>query len=195
MDLDEIKKNKGENIVKLLDVNNFSNGYYKYESYFVNDEVFKKIKNNPLFIRTVDTGKWSGRIGIYNVKDVFGVDWILVTKNRYRTHPIQIFFMPEIPMEDLDLLKNYFNLMLEYLRDITDSEFMTTFKYSNCSYIRKYLGLSQAKELLETFPVHIFSIEQKRVLKALIEQKNIEGLKDILHNLKKNKEQLKLFNL
>ncbi len=189
--LEEVKKNKGKNPVKLLDVNNFSNGYFKFDTYFVNDKLYKKIKNNPLFVRTLDTGGWEGRVGIYNVKEIFGVDGILVTKEKYRTHPIQIFISPEISKDDLILLKNYFNLMLEYFRDITDSEFLTTFKYSNSSYIRKYLGLSQVKKLIETFPVHIFSPEQKSILKILIEQKNIEKIKEILLNL--NKRDMTLF--
>jgi len=84
--------------------------------------------------------------------------------------------------------------MLEYFRDITDSEFLTTFKYSNSDYIRKYLGLSQTKKLLETFPVHLMSNEQKNILKILIEQKNIEGIKDVLLNLNRKVEnQIMLF--
>jgi hypothetical protein len=145
-------------------------------------------------VRTLDTGGWGGRSGIYNVKEVFGVDGVVVTKEKYRTHPIQIFITPELSEEDLVLLKNYFNLMLEYFRDITDSEFLTTFKYSNSDYIRKYLGLSQTKKLLETFPVHTIPKDQKKILKILIEQKNIEGIKDILLILNKKVEnQITLF--
>jgi hypothetical protein len=73
--------------------------------------------------------------------------------------------------------------MLEYFRGITDSEFLTTFKYSNSDYIRKYLGLSQTKKLLETFPVHFIPKEEKKMLKTFIEQKDIENIKDILLNL------------
>jgi len=152
------------------------------------------LNNNPLFVRTLDNGGWEGRAGIYNVKEIFGVNGIIVTKEKYRTHPIQIFITPELSEEDLVLLKNYFNLMLEYFRDITDSEFLTTFKYSDSNYIRKYLGLSQTKKLLETFPVHIIPKDQKKILKILIEQKNIEGIKDILLSLNiKAENQLTLF--
>jgi hypothetical protein len=145
-------------------------------------------------VRTLDTGGWDGRAGVYNVKETFGVDGIVVTKEKYRTHPIQLFITPELSEEDLVLLKNYFNLILEYFRDITDSEFLTTFKYSNSNYIRKYLGLSQAKKLLETFPVHLMSQSQKKILRILIDQKNIEGIKDILLSLNKKVEnQITLF--
>lgn len=192
--LDEVEKNKGSKEVKLLDANSFSNGYYAVNTYLVNERLYKKLQNNPLFVRTLDTGRWEGRAGIYNVKEMFGVDGIVVTKEKYRTHPIQIFITPELCSDDLTLLKNYFNLMLEYFRDITDSEFLTTFKYSNSEYVRKYLGLSQTKKLLETLPVHLMTAEQKQILKVLIEQKNIEGIKDILLNLnKKVKSQITLF--
>jgi len=192
--MDEIERNKGKIPIKLLDVNNFSNGYFGFNTYTVNQKLYNRLKNNPLFVRTLDTGSWDGRAGVYNVQEIFGVDGILVTKEKYRTHPIQIFITPELTSEDLLLLKNYFNLMLEYFRDITDSEFLTTFKYSTSDYVRKYLGLSQTKKLLETFPVHLISPEKKKILKILIEQKNIEVIKDILINLNKKVEnQIKLF--
>jgi len=194
LDIDEIEKNKGRNPVKLLDVNSFSNGHFKFDTFKVNEKLYHKIKNNPLFVRTLDTGGWEGRAGIYNVQEVFGVDGIVVTKEKYRTHPIQIFILPELSRNDLFLLKNYFNLMLEYFRDITDSEFLTTFKYSNSDYIRKYLGLSQTKKLLETFPIHLISGEKKNILKILIEQKNIEEIKNVLLGTNKIVEsQIKLF--
>jgi len=193
--LDEVEKNKGQIEVKLLDVNNFSNGCFKFNTYLVNEKLYNKLKNNPLFVRTLDTGKWDGRVGIYNIKETFGVDGIIVTKEKYRTHPIQIFIVPELSEEDLVLLKNYFNLILEYFRDITNSDFLTTFKYSNSNnYIRKYLGLSQTKKLLETFPVHMIPKDQKKILKILIEQKNIEEIKNILLSLNKKVEnQIALF--
>ncbi|HON07328.1 MAG TPA: N-6 DNA methylase [Verrucomicrobiota bacterium] len=181
--IDDIERNKGNIPIRLLDVNKFSNGYFKIGDYKVNQTFYNKLKNNPLFIRTLDTGSWEGRAGIYNVHETFEVDGILVTEEKYRTHPIQIFVTPDLSLKDTLLLKNYFNLMLEYFRDATDSEFLTTFKYSNSDYIRKYLGLSQAKKLIETFPVHTFSSEKKKMLNALIEQKNIEGIKDVLLNL------------
>ncbi|MCS7123331.1 MAG: N-6 DNA methylase [Candidatus Aenigmarchaeota archaeon] len=196
--LEEVEKNKGYNEVKLLDVNSYHNGYFKFKTYFVNEKLYRKIKNNPLFVRTLDTGSWDGRVGIYDIQETFGVDGLVVTKEKYRTHPIQIFISPELLYEDLILLKNYFNLMLEYFRDITDSEFLTTFKYSSSCYIRKYLGLSQTKKLLETFPIHNVASEVKQILKILIEQKNIEGIKNLLISIKEckdNKKQLTFFKL
>ena len=192
--LEEVNKNKGDKTIKLLDVNSFSNGYFKFNIYKVNQDFHKMLQANPLFVRTLDTGSWEGRVGIYNAKEVFEVDGIVVTKEKYRTHPIQIFIEPELSKNDLTLLKNYFNLILEYFRDITDSGFLTTFKYSSSEYIRKYLGLSQTKKLIETLPLHIMSNREKNILKILIEQKNIEGIKDVLSNLSiRTNSQSKLF--
>jgi len=41
---------------------------------------------------------------------------------------------------------------------------MTTYKYSESAYTRKYLGLSQAKTLIETFPyLELSSGERERL--------------------------------
>ena len=192
--LKEIEGNKGQNLIKLLDVNSFSNGYFRFNTYKVNQKIYNRLRTNPLFVRTLDTGSWEGRAGIYNAQETFGVNGIVVTKEKYRTNPIQIFITPELSKDDLSLLKNYFNLMLEYFRDVTDSEFLTTFKYSNSDYVRKYLGLSQTKKLIETLPLHLMPSDQKNILRILIEQKNVEGVKDILSSLNKKVEsQSKLF--
>jgi len=67
---EEVDKNKGQNVVKLLDINSFSNGYFKFNTYNINQSLYNRLKNNPLFVRTLDTGSWEGRVGIYNVKEV-----------------------------------------------------------------------------------------------------------------------------
>jgi hypothetical protein len=182
--IEEVERNKGEYKVKLLDANSFSNGLYKFGIYEVNRELYEKLKSNPLFLRTLDTGSWEGRVGIYDVREIFRVDGIVVTKEKYRTHPIQIFLTPELSQDDLSLLRNYFNLMLEHFREITDSEFLTTFKYSTSDYVRKYLGLTQAKKLLETFPLDI-SQSEKSLFRSLIEAKDVEGIKNFLLEHKK----------
>lgn len=92
-------------------------------------------------------------MGLYKIRDIFDVDGLLVPKAKYRTHPIQLFIEPPLSVEDQILLKDYFNLILEFFREKTDSEFMTTYKYSKSEYTRKYLGLSQVKKLIQTFPL------------------------------------------
>ncbi len=178
--LKDLEQNQGNIPLTFLNVNHFSNGAYQILNYNVNHTLYNKIKKNPLVLRTLDTGNWEGRAGLYDVKETFNVDGVLVTKEKYRTHPIQIFITPELNTEDLYLLKDYFNVMLEYFRKKTDSEFMTTYKYSHAEYIRKYLGLSQAKQLLETFPLSILKSEDKYKLKTFIDKNDIKGIKELI---------------
>jgi hypothetical protein len=141
------------------------------------------VKANPLFVRTLDTGSTEGRAGLYFIPEAFGADGIVVTKATYRTHPIQVFIEPRLPLEDLQLLKDYFNLLLEYFRALTDSEFMTTYKYSESMYTRKYLGLSQAKALIETFPYLELSAEERDRLRMLVQSRDAEGVIAFLKSL------------
>jgi hypothetical protein len=80
------------------------------------------------------------------------------------------------------ILKDYFNLVLEYLRSITDSEFMTTYKYSDSIHVRKYLGLTQAKKLIETFPLHDLNKEMEDAFVKAVKEKDINK---VLHILKR----------
>jgi hypothetical protein len=64
-------------------------------------------------------------------------------------------------------------MMLEYFRALTDSEFMTTYKYSESEYTRKYLGLSQVKAIIETFP---YEKDKLKELAKIVENKNAEEL-------------------
>ena len=131
--------------------------------------------NNILYARTVDTGSIDGRAGLGFIKEHFGVDGIYVSGNTYRTHPIQIFLEPELTYEDQLLLRNFFNTILEYFREKLDSEFLTTYKYSKADYTRKYLGLTQVRGLIETFP-HELKEENKEKLKSFIKTNEIEKI-------------------
>ncbi|MEM5777917.1 MAG: N-6 DNA methylase [Candidatus Aenigmatarchaeota archaeon] len=184
--LEEVEQNKGEFEIEVLNANVFNRAMYERVKIYVNEKLFNKIKSNILFIRTVDTGTINGRAGLYKIKDVFDTDGILVTKARYRTHPIQVFIQPSLTIEEQILLKDYFNLLLEYLREKTDSEFMTTYKYSNSEYIRKYLGLSQAKDLIQTFPLFDLNENDKIQFKSLIVSKNVKEIINYLRD--KNKK-------
>lgn len=182
--LDEVIKNKGEYKISVIDANEINGKKYTKKVIYVNEKLYKKIKSNILFVRTVDTGTINGRAGLYNIKEVFEADGILVTKAKYRTHPIQIFFDPALTVDEQKLLMNYFNLILEYFRQKTDSEFLTTYKYSNSKYTRKYLGLSQVKKLIQTFPWLSLNEEEKNMLKNLIEAKNIKKLITFISHVK-----------
>ena len=78
-------------------------------------------------------------------------------------------------LDDLRLLRDYFNLLLEHFRALTDSEFMTTYKYSESAYTRKYLGLSQARALIETFPFLGLSDEERERLSRLVRTGDLEA--------------------
>ncbi|MBU3912830.1 MAG: N-6 DNA methylase [Nanoarchaeota archaeon] len=145
----EVEKNSGNTEIEVINSNKYKNNKYSKEVIRVNEKLAAKIKNNILFIRTVDSGS-NLRAGLYEIKDEFKVDGILVSIP-YRTNPIQLFFTPELSIEQQIKLKDYFNSKLEELREKTDSEFMTTYKYSKAKYTRKYLGLSQVKKLIQTF--------------------------------------------
>ena len=174
--IEEVEKSKGDFEIEVIDANAFNGKEYERIKIYVNKELYDKIKSNILFVRTVDTGSLNGRARLYKIKDVFGLNGILVTKARYRTHPIQIFIEPPLSSEEQTLLMSYFNLILEYFREKTDSEFMTTYKYSNSEYTRKYLGLSQVKKLIQTFPWLKLTEEERIYFKDLIKNKDVEAL-------------------
>jgi len=184
---EEVEKNKGPFKLEVLDVCNFREGGYSKTDIFVNEKLFNKIKTNILFIRTVDTGTSNGRAGLYIIRDIFGVDGLLVTKEKYRTHPIQIFLEPTLSIDEQNLLKEYFNLILEHFRKEIDSEFMTTYKYSNSEYTRKYLGLTQAKKLIQTFPLLTLNENEKEHLKKIVDSKNIERILNFVQTINKKK--------
>lgn len=187
---EEVNRNLGDADVEVIDVNNFNGNKYAKRLITVNQRLKEKIISNILFVRTVDTGTLGGRAGLYIIRDVFGVDGILVSKLRYRTHPIHIFFEPSLSKEDQVLLRDYVNLILEYYRRSEDSEFMTTYKYSNSSYTRKYLGLSQVKKLIETFPILSLDESQKNTLKKLVRAQDVGQLFDFLKKTNKESDTL-----
>ncbi|MBD3229445.1 MAG: N-6 DNA methylase [Candidatus Lokiarchaeota archaeon] len=191
---EEIEKNKGEKSIQVIDANNYKGNKYEKKIINVNRELYDKIRSNFLFIRTVDTGSIKGRAGLYSIHKIFGVDGILVSKAKYRTHPIQVFIKPDLNENQMNLLKKYFNLVLEYFRDKYDSDFLTTYKYSNASYVRKYLGLSQTRKLIQTFPIHPKDrsrpkFDRKYELIELI--KNKKGIK-IVEYIKKLNQKAKI---
>ncbi|BCW94675.1 MAG: N-6 DNA methylase [Fimbriimonadales bacterium] len=176
-----VEQHRGEHLLRLIDANDFSGKGYRVLETRVDAALYEQVRANPLFVRTLDTGSADGRAGLYSIPEQFGVDGIVVTKATYRTHPIQLFIEPRLPLDDLLWLKDYFNLLLEYLRAQTDSEFMTTYKYSESAYTRKYLGLSQAKALIETFPYLELTPEEQKTLRQLVRVGDAEGVVGFLN--------------
>jgi len=190
--IEDVKKNNGNNEIEVIDVNAYDGRKYKNIKIYVNGDLFKKIKSNILFVRTLDTGNMYGRVGLYKIRDAFGVDGILVSKAKFRTHPIQIFIKPPLTYDEQTLLMNYFNMVLEYFREKTDSEFMTTYKYSNSAYTRKYLGLSQVKKLIQTFPWLELNSDERIKFINVVKNKNAEKVISFIEK-KKEKRGLKLW--
>ena len=127
----------------------------------------------------MDSGSINGRVGLGIIEEEFGVKGIYVSGNIYRTHPIQIFLEPELLFEDQLLLRNYINSILEFFRERLDSEFLTTYKYSKAEYTRKYLGLTQVRGLIETFP-HDIDVENKKMFISTLKNKQIEKIFEFL---------------
>ncbi len=179
-----VDNNPGEISTKVIDANCFEGSQYKTLKINVDANLAHKIQSNILWIRTVDTGTMEGRAGLYTIRNSFQVDGILVTKATYRTHPIQMFFTPPLSESDQRLLQAYFNMILEHLRSVTDSEFLTTYKYSTGPYTRKYFGLSQAKKLISTFPLNHLEGQKEAIFQQIIKNKEIHPLLDFLKTIK-----------
>lgn len=182
----QVEQNPGANEIKVIDTNKYVSNEYERQVLQVNDSLKDEVSSNILYVRTVDTGSMEGRASLNLIEEDFGVDGIYVSKATYRTSPIQIFLNPIIPKKDQLLLKHYFNGLLEHFRERLDSEFLTTYKYSNAEYTRKYLGLTQVRKLIETFPIRIIDEQQQKELQNVVETKEIEHLKQFLVELKRN---------
>ncbi|MBD3255625.1 MAG: N-6 DNA methylase [Candidatus Lokiarchaeota archaeon] len=182
----EVKENKGDNELTAIDANVYQGNRYKKIGLKVNEKLKKKIESNILYVRTVDTGSMKGRVGLRVIEEDFKAKAIYVSGNTYRTHPIQIFLEPTLSIEDQLLLRDFFNFVLEYFRKILDSDFLTTYKYSDASYTRKYLGLNQTRSLIETFSILTMKDGEKKELKNAIYKKEYDFI------LKSKNEQEKL---
>jgi hypothetical protein len=157
-----VQQHAGAYPLRLVDANDFSGKGYRVLEVGVNAALYEQVKANPLFVRTLDTGSADGRAGLYFIPEVFGADGIVVTKATYRTHPIQVFHRAAPTAGRPAPAAGLLQPAVGTLRALTDSEFMTTYKYSESAYTRKYLGLSQAKALIETFPYWSFPIKSVR---------------------------------
>ncbi len=181
---EEILDKPGSFHINVIDANKYENSQYQKLIINVNIKLKEKIEKNILFARTVDTGSIAGRVGLGIIEEEFGVKGIYVSGDTYRTHPIQIFLDPILSIEDQLLLRNYVNSILEYFREKLDSEFLTTYKYSHAQYTRKYLGLTQIRGLIETFPFDLQGEEKKNLVYNL---KNNQIIK-IVHSLLKGSD-------
>ncbi len=183
---DEVQKNPGPFEISVIDANKYENNRYRELTLKVNKNLQEKVHRNILYVRTVDTGSIDGRAGLGIIKEHYGVDGIYVSENTYRTHPIQIFTNPELSFNDQLLLRNYFRIILEHYREKLDSEFLTTYKYSNAVYTRKYLGLTQVRGIIETFPYDL-EVEKKEQLITLIKKGDVSNIVKMIGDYKAEK--------
>lgn len=177
---DEVLGNIGNQTVSVIDANDYRNQTYAKSELNVNSKLKEKIRSNILYVRTIDTGVEDGRIGLEVIRDDFGVDGIYVSSNPTRTQPIQLFLDPTPSKEDQWLLCSYFNMMLEQWRKKLDSDFLTNYKYSDGSYTRKYLGLTQVKALIETFPLLSFNANDGRRMKEAVSRWHFDEILSLL---------------
>jgi len=176
--------NKGNNKLDVIDANDYRNNQYNKLKLQINNKLKSIVESNILYVRTVDTGSYNGRVGLGIVSEDFNVNGIYVSGNTYRTHPIQIFFEPVITPDKQKLLRDYFNFVLETFREKLDSGFLTTYKYSKAEYTRKYLGLTQTRKLIQTFPYDKICQEIKENLFNLIKKKNFDSVLELLKTCK-----------
>jgi hypothetical protein len=182
----DVLQNLGDNKIDVIDANDYKSNQYNKLKIEVNDRLKDIIQSNILYVRTVDTGSNEGRVGLGLISADFNVNGIYVSGNTYRTHPIQIFFEPVITLNEQNLLRAYFNFILEFFREKLDSGFLTTYKYSKAEYTRKYLGLTQTRKLIQTFPHSSMTKEIGENLNKLIKKKDFNK---VLEQLKACKEE------
>jgi len=186
---EDVEKNKGTEEIQVIDTNSYVSNQYIKLTLSVNETLKQKVLDSILYVRTVDTGSYEGRAGLYEIKKDFSVDGIYVSKATYRTSPIQIFLEPTLSIKHQILLKDYFNLLLEHFRETLDSEFLTTYKYSDAEYTRKYLGLTQVRKLIQTFPILDLEKDQVNILEEKIKSQDVKGL---LNNKEKKNYMMKI---
>lgn len=168
----DVESNPGSCAVTLVDSSRYSSSSYAKADARVSLELADRIRRNGIWVRTVDTGSEQGRAGFYSIRGSFGADGIVVGSNStYRTSPIQVFIDPPLSPDGLRFLMLWANSLLSYMRGMLGSDFMTTYKYSNSRYTRKYLGLKQAKSILRACPVSLGEGE-RRAISLLLESGN-----------------------
>jgi len=151
----DVDAQAGREEVELIDVNRLEGkGYGKVVAH-VNETLYQRIKRNPLYLRTLDTGKPDRKAGFYDVKEEYNADGLLVSlPHTYRTHPIQIFFDDDLSETDVRFVQLWSNCILNLLREEFDNDFLTTYRESSNYYTRKYFGLNQARKIISTCPIN-----------------------------------------
>jgi len=176
---DEVAAHHGDMERTVVDVNHYDGNEYKRMKISIDYFLNRYLALNDLYVRTIDTGKAGKRVGLYSIEQDFHALGLLVTGNTYRTNPIQIFIESNVGALDIMLIHYCFNTILEHLRGNTDSEFLTTYKYTGTAeYTRKFLGLTQVRKIIEIIPILQWNDEKKRELqqKLIADSLTIEDI-------------------
>ncbi|MEO0250319.1 MAG: SAM-dependent DNA methyltransferase, partial [candidate division WOR-3 bacterium] len=74
-----VERHSGTLPLKVVDANEFDGKEYRQYRVCVDELLHQKVRANPLFVRTLDTGALEGRAGLYLIPEVFHADGILVS--------------------------------------------------------------------------------------------------------------------
>ena len=139
---------EGKKKIKLIDTS------YKENDFKVSDSDLNLLKNNPLILRTTDTGTDGGKLGLYTIEEIFGpfkdknnLPIGLMTKISSRVYT-QLFFPDTIPVKRQLELKDEFNKSINSFRDKYNSLFLTNFKNSSNGKQRKRISYKDVYALL-----------------------------------------------
>jgi hypothetical protein len=67
---------------------------------------------------------------------------------------------------------------------------MTTYKYSNSQYTRKYLGLLQVKNLIETFPILLLNEDDLKEFEKIVNLKDAESVISFIESFNKKEKSI-----
>lgn len=187
----ELEKNKGDNRIVCIDTNEYEYGAntYNRKEFFVNNQLYEKIIGNQLYLRTIDKAGDEKKLGLYRVKDDFGADCLMYSVKRTKPRTLlHVFIEPKLSNEEQCLLMKYFNVLIEYFRHVDEEMFLKIFKYDKYrDKARRYLSITQARKLIETFPILELSSNEKNEFKKIVEKGDAEK---IIEFVKKRKKRL-----
>ena len=128
------------------------NEYYEIEDFKVSEDIYNKINDNILFLRTADTGSEIGVLGLYTLKELFkekgAVTSSLVTKKTSRLC-VPLFFNHKKTIEEQLFIKDEVNRLLREYREKYNSIFLTNFKNATNVIQRKRITFKEVYSLIK----------------------------------------------
>lgn len=165
--LEEVANRPGPVELDLVDASRRIGGGYARFRLGLEPPLAEALRSSPLYLRTLDSGRWEGRAGIRPASELGG-EAVVFSGKPHRTHPIALLFQG-LDQEGSLLAAQAFNLLLEHFRDRCQSLFLADYKGSRSArYPRKYLGLETAKALLGVFPQDLFFPRERGALREAL---------------------------